>query len=358
MRFKIFLATSAFALSLFSPLLTKAEPCELHSPARLPVSTLSGAWSQDHFDFVDTASDAILRYGTDGEYRGEVSPGAASGPYPFSPSAAVPTDRGLLLQMAHGRLAQLNRSYQPTEMISLYGVADDQRHGVVKGLFSWDLAGESLVFCGDVKTGNNWTSGFLRAPLHNPRDFEFLDSPLPVLDPELVYCRIGYDYIATMGATAYILREVEGDATRIMSYGPDTTAGTPVGPSYRARPDLIDEGTSRSFRDAMRVVANSKMPAGLYAWQGRLYVLRRAPGDEGTTWSLDRIHPSTGELEGSTILPSTADHLVVVPGPNYWAFLEKGPVEGYEMQTVLGLRIVPSDSIRQISDMAADPLCP
>jgi hypothetical protein len=90
------------------------------------------------------------------------------------------------------------------------------------------------------------------------------------------------------------------------------------------------------------------MPTGLYGWEGFLYLLSRAPLQQGhgTRWTLTKIDPLSDRIIWSTGLPTQAHHLTVVPGTKRWAFIEKGPVVALGQQEIKRALFVPADRIR------------
>lgn len=71
-------------------------------------------------------------------------------------------------------------------------------------------------------------------------------------------------------------------------------------------------------KDIVQVMAGvewSKIPVGLYEWQGYLYMLTREPQGQGTSWRIFKIDPRREEIIGSTLLQTQANHLTVIPGP-------------------------------------------
>jgi hypothetical protein len=84
------------------------------------------------------------------------------------------------------------------------------------------------------------------------------------------------------------------------------------------------------------------VPAGLYAWQDSLFVLMRRPeGASGNRWFLARIDPRRGMVSGGVFLPTQAKHLTLVPGPRFWAILEKDAVLAAGHQEIPSMVLLP-----------------
>ena len=93
-------------------------------------------------------------------------------------------------------------------------------------------------------------------------------------------------------------------------------------PGFAEVPVIPRRGSNPQLECARRFEAAS-MAAGLYAEGDRLYLLTRRPAGDATAWSLHRIDATRDTLEATIPLPTTAPHLVVVPGPREWAFVEQ-----------------------------------
>jgi hypothetical protein len=99
----------------------------------------------------------------------------------------------------------------------------------------------------------------------------------------------------------------------------------------------------------MEQIEGSSLPVGLYAWNDRLYVLSRQPGQGGTEWSLSEIDPGS-ETMVTARLATSAPHLTVVPGPRQWAVLEKAAPIRLGNQPMLSLLLVPAEEISNLRD--------
>ncbi len=93
-------------------------------------------------------------------------------------------------------------------------------------------------------------------------------------------------------------------------------------PGFAEVPVIPRRGSNPQLECARRFEAAS-MAAGLYGQGDRLYLLTRRPAGGATAWSLHRIDATRDTLEATIALPTTAPHLVVVPGPREWAFVEQ-----------------------------------
>jgi len=85
------------------------------------------------------------------------------------------------------------------------------------------------------------------------------------------------------------------------------------------------------------------VPVGLYAWGEHLFVLMRRPmgGGNATRWSISKFEPQEGRLIGEVVLPTHAKHLTLIPGPQFWAILEKEVVHSAGKQEIPSMVLMP-----------------
>lgn len=358
-------------LLLSVPLLAapvEGEQCPLTRPQLLPTASQSGAWTGSVLNLVDTFNDSILRYTRHGQFLGEVRLDRVPGLAPFAPSAMIETSSGLLLQMQGGRFANLNQSFNPTRLRDAFQESSDAEESV-DGLFNWQVtANEDLVFCGDVRQGENHRSGFLRAPLDALEDFHFIEER-GVQDPHLIYCRLGYPLIATLSSgDSYFLftgrgsDDPQGSEVWLYRLPPrdehaqDVTAqriGEPLG----RWPTLPYFATSEDFAKIMNIVESNEMPVALFSWKDALFLLYRMPEERGETrWEIRQLDGKSGTVLGTARLPSKANHLTIVAG-FHLAVLEKGPVRGIEKQESLGIRFIPDAALDKVGSPEGGLLC-
>jgi hypothetical protein len=161
-----------------------------------------------------------------------------------------------------------------------------------------------------------------------------------------VFYQLGLPYIATLGSDGYLIsmeNPVGIYRSRKGVRGLEPLAAFPRG--FEESPELPTLTVKNEFVGLMAKVEQSKMPAGLYGWKDFLYVLTREPEGQSTRWMLFKVDPRRDEIVGSTLLPTRANHLTVIPGPKKWAFIEKGRVEGWVRQQINHLFFVPSSRL-------------
>jgi hypothetical protein len=109
------------------------------------------------------------------------------------------------------------------------------------------------------------------------------------------------------------------------------------------------------FPETMKAVELSTLPAGLWSWNGSLYLLSRTVNHGKREWYLSRIkvdpanEKDQGEVLWTVRVPGSPHHMTVIPGPGEWAFLEKGPVNSWLNQTTHHIRYVSSAQMRSTS---------
>lgn len=104
---------------------------------------------------------------------------------------------------------------------------------------------------------------------------------------------------------------------------------------FRYRPPLVRNPRWKGPRQATefyRIFEQSTMVAGIYADSQHLYLVGKGPSAANwdTEWWLIEIDPDSGSEVARSPLPTTAPNLTVVPGDEWWALIEKGPVLGLQ----------------------------
>lgn len=303
----------------------------------------SGGWSGKTLLLLDNRSKQVLRV----DRRGQESTPIVLGngvPLGIRPSA-----RGFLLHTPANDVVEMDRALKAVGQRNLQTKSLQQGRRI-STLWQWDAAGTDLIALSDLQSEGSsaYTTAFLRIPMDNPAQFRIL-TPLPP-DPDVNAFRLGHPLVAALDSTAYVLipegrigiyKNLPGsnDLQALTSF-PEGFDVAPLLPKYSVPPELPG---------VMQVVERAKMPTGLYAWQQALFVLTRQPGGDGhTIWELTKIDPANDGVVGTISLPVNANHLTVIPGPDYWAFVEKGPVRALLNQEILGLFFIPSSKFQGV----------
>ncbi len=316
---------------------------QLQSP---PSWVNSGAWSADGeaLLLVDALNSKITSYSPHGERLKSIASPSKVGSLAFPrPSVLHTAQRGYLLEDEDGHLIVLGNDQQPKTSIDLLAQAKNNL-GDVSSIFGWVPMDSSILAFGDIKRDNGWVSAFMRIPLANPDKFEILHA-MAIGDPARNFNLLGLPFVASIGNDqGYFL--VMAEVPYIMDAG---SAGQParrlaaLNQYAGKRPTLPEKKGVESAQRIYQKIESSSFPAGLYGSRGFLYVLlRKAVGVGRTEWSLVKINPKTDKVVWVRPIKSSASHLTVIPGPENWAFLEKGPVESLGKQAIDSLLLVPT----------------
>jgi hypothetical protein len=237
----------------------------------------------------------------------------------------------------------------------------------IRSVFAWALSGNEIVMFGDVENPDQVRrSAFLRVPLDRPEAFQILVE-IDGNHPDRNYYRLGLSMLAATGKRMHFLAM---DRNR-----PELGVATSFNKTAIRRLPLM--GLGKPFSSSGKIswragdlptqhfenIESSSGPVGLYAssTEDAVYVLNRTPAtrDQGTRWFLSRFDVSTGTVDRTATLPTSAHHLVVVPGARYWAFLEKGPVVELGVQEITHLLLIPTGWIEgTTSPLAGDEADP
>lgn len=277
----------------------------------------------------------------------------------FQPSA-IATDRKnqrTWIQLVGGRFLELredNALASTAKPTQLWGTQLEENARLV-AVLRWAIMGDRLVGYGNFRMSDaELKTGFYVTNLKNTSDAEVVVS-YPESHQALTWYRMGYPYVATVGNRGYVLN-VDGDLSigqirREKSsdrFSLEWFAGLPEAvPSSVTLPTFT---TPQDYIDLMEEVESMTIPAGLYGWNGRLYLLWRTKKADSQEWWLSEIDAESGVYLGQVKLPSTAEHVVVVPGPRYWALVDKGRIKGFGMQAVEGVTLIPSSMIENLSN--------
>lgn len=292
----------------------------------------------------------------------------------FNPVSLMRSDTGWLVRLKQGRIADLGTGHiRELDGILVRPARPEEGRalGSVGRVHLVTTAGPDIVFFADVRfpgptsdrEDDVWRCGFLRVPIRKPpteggpETVDFLGGLSWDYQSRVRRMnRLAQPYIAALGATAYIL--VMDEEPKIFRSSPSAD-----GPSWEelelsseqtgltTPPDLaFGDQLYETLSMVMRRVETSTMAAGLYGWQGHLYLLSREPRGGRTAWWLRRIDPTKSQVWGPVAVDTAAPHLVVVPGEKQWALVEKGPYVSYLDQHIPSVLYVDSGLIRKLAN--------
>ena len=325
-----------------------------------PGWSVSGVWSTsgDSLLLVDAKTSQVLEYRRTGELVRRLTV-PMEGTTVFSrPSWIRRWPGGYIVEQEDAGFVTVNPTFEARQGFDLMEATRGTDLGSV-AVFQWaTLSSEELVALGDVqeKTGQ-WKSGLLRVRLGHPPRVEMVTELRG--DPEdLDVYLVGLQYLTSLGGRGYFV-EMSETPPVLVEIRPEPDGGTAVrrvpifsettrGGLPLFRPYLSELGAVNEMPGVFAELERSFMVSGLYAWEGRLYLLIRRPrqGVAGSTWSLATLDPESGIARGRIDLPTTAAHVTLIPGPESWAVLEKGPVRGFGQQDIPSLLLLPSSHFR------------
>jgi hypothetical protein len=360
----LLLVGTAAAAGAFQPApampASNAAVCHLETAVGLPSWITTGVWT-DKLLVVDVIERKLVEISQQGvadkvrsaigEYLADSSitrirPGVAD-----SRGQAQP-----LVEFAGGKLLNLDRSLAPGRKAEALATNLQSGDRKLINLIDWVLSGDGKDVIGyaDLEGPQEgryrWMNAFVRFSLDKPDSFRIIhERPFP--DGARMAMHLTYPLMASIGSNAYVAL-VDGPM-RLWRFGPDDKELQPLSlrafPAHlrgRIAPMLPSMMVWDDFPGIMETVAQSEMPAGLFAWDNALFLLSRRLEKNERQWFLSKIDPVKEELLWTVRVPGSADHLTVIPGPVEWAFLEKGPVAAHLNQTTHHIRFVSSTQMR------------
>lgn len=345
---RVFLPSGTAFASLLPPTrLLGPNECYRVALSKSLLWATSGAWAENGALFVvDALLGKVLVISADGEVATGLANESASTPgsvgsKPRRPSMIRTIDGEYLLkdemsaQILHIDSFFNSSSSSPVNPRVVAEDAGGQRKGKLQRIYDWSPLGDGYLAFGDLeKPKGEWYSAFL---YFDSSGRQQIFKKFAVDDQVCNHYLRDMPYIATLGDVGYILflderpkigevRVGIGDVQELKSFPKD----------FQNRPRLESRlewtTTGQGPKQATyfyEILEHSTMAAGLYAWKGYLYLLAKKAAENGETpWWLIKLDPHREAKEISRVrLPTKASHLTVVPG-DFWALIEKGPVQG------------------------------
>lgn len=177
-----------------------------------------------------------------------------------------------------------------------------------------------------IGAGRNSWFGYARLQLGG----DFLPRKLTSLPAETSADGRRYTFggplVAAGGRAVYVLRFEPQPRLQQLLPAPRDLSAFPSGFDPPLVPAMSGPG-DMAAADAL--IRQSRMIAGLFGHGDFLYLLTREPGSGAETrWLLHQIDPARDKILRQMQLPTAANGLVVAPGENLWAFIEKGAIAG------------------------------
>jgi tetratricopeptide (TPR) repeat protein len=318
---------------------------------QLPYWATSGLWlSEKEFLVLDSLRRQLLTFGIDGRLRRMTHRIGDQRDWPFRLRLLGPTS--ILLETAGGMLEEWNLSrdirYVRTTLRGRSGPS-----GTLRTVFDWTPAGTGeVVALGEVeRRDGSWFVGLVRFSRTSRSGFKVLWTTSAADTTRSLY-GLGNPYLVSLGRRIYFL-----DLQRpLLLYEVGHRALTPrmsINAGMQLSPPRLLALESMSAAPAQfQTIERWRMPSGLYASDGHLFVLVRTPAADGKTeWQLWQIDPTRQVIGARLDIPSSAHQLTLIPGKPNWAVLEKEAVIAAGIQRARSLLIVPNADLMDCRDI-------
>jgi hypothetical protein len=306
-----------------------------------PAWTYSGVWSNNSLLLVDVMRSSIMIYNYEGVFQRHLP--AISGGHSFSePSTLKAAGGRYWLEDEDGKFLSLDARLKflgPPLDLKMKAIGPQ---GSIRAVLQWIPSEDHLLVFGDLYKDNEVASAFLWVPIENPGRFEILGT-IDIEDPARTFYTVGLPLLAVVNGEPWYL--VMDEVTYLAGPGRRFKFTIPgkVGREDLRRTELTKDRSLYATQTVFRQLEEARLLPGIYGWHGALFLLARSPMERGrSTWSMMKLDPRSGSIRWHRLIDSTANHLIVVPGEQYWAFIEKGPVHSPGVQPVNSFLRVPA----------------
>jgi len=342
---------------------TFGEEFATFSMANGPSWVYSGIWDKDEKSIllVDTSTKSIFHISIAGKLVRQVITSRLGAEGRFEPALLQVGSSGYVVEDGEGHLMWLDENYAVQNQIFLANTQDKDGN-LAGGIWTWvDLGGEIIAFGDKGKNPNStegWSTAILRFKLGSPTGFETVHD-LDLKSKTGLFSRLGFPILASAGGKAYILLVEGAPGIYEIGSGIRRLRAFPLG--YEEFPDL-GEFNRKTAPLMYKKIEQSKSVAGIYGRGDFLYILTRRPDafGEGIIWFLSKVDPVKEEVVSTVPLPTSSANLILIPGKNYWALVEKGRVESLGNQKIDSFKLIPTgvieSSLQSVGDIKAGPL--
>jgi hypothetical protein len=212
--------------------------------------------------------------------------------------------------------------------------------GVVDVIRGWAPLGSDIIAYGDLVRGSgkaeSWKAATMRLSPNSSEDPDVIREDSIEGNMTRQHSRLGsYPIMAVVGNKAYMLRCSEGATGKnirqeLFEISPSYRMVSPLPEGIDSFP-VLDEAMNGHLTDIFAALERSESVVGLYGWKDSLYLLARRPdisSTANTIWTLLKINPRNGTVLHKVVLPTTKTQVLLIPGPRWWAIVEKAPVTG------------------------------
>ncbi len=324
-----------------------ALPCHRVALEQSPSFSYSAAWSVDGRLFVAGPLEGkVFVYDDTGRYM-EFIANPGLGPYEFTRPHVVQSfsNGDLVIHESGNHSIWLNNEFQGTRSVRLSAEQFPRLEHVSAVGRIWN--GTHLVSRAYLKLDGEDKTGFARFSLGESPEFldlavAFSEDPM---DVEARYQRMAGPSTAISDGKIYGL--VFGNPSQLYRLSP-TVQALEVFPAGYEKLTPLPNTPGNALGTALRLkfVQRQSIPVALYGHGAYLYLLTRDPlrTEDGykTTWRLHQIDPEADELVRSLTLPTQTEHLLLAPGSQQWALIEKGPVNEVAQHEIKSMVLVPT----------------
>jgi hypothetical protein len=347
------LLSSAAAVSAGSPPVGEPLLRFTASPGLLGDATFSPAG--DSLFLVDSKTSAIHICDLQGRCTRTVKrPGL--GELDFNqPGTLVPWSGGFLLDSANLRLLWLDPALSPRQGWILpnrsappdaKAVASD-RGGTLQEVTVWQavpIGDQAAIVTGDYLDAKGWRHGVARLQGGDPLRLTVL-SERRVDDPHYLYEIHQRPNLVTLGDAVYELRF--GEVPSVERILPAAEHMALPKPFDAPLPPLTGMGGRNGYLRLFAKLRTVPLPAAIQGWRNGLYLLTWTPQGGALQWDLWRWGAPGWRGPLRIAAPPQARDVLMVPGPNRWAFIFKPSPSTPETQGTLGFRTLESAEIER-----------
>lgn len=351
------LASSTLANPVATASLADTAPgCERHEFSKAPGYTIGAAWNQDGTKlFVPNPLDGrILVFTATGQHvRDWLRPG--EGPGEFNrPYLVQQSSDGFTIQDGLYRLHWFDQLLRPLRTVDLRTLQVTGVHRLSINAFV--LQNSTLIGFGTVQQ-ESWHRGVFRVQLTPQAQWLGIEpevAPSSIADE---YTRLTGPLLARAGENAYFLQQ--GIPAALVQVHPDPLRLRAFPAGFESLQDLPPERGPQGSVIRLRFLESQRLAVAVFGRGDFLYLLTRQPSDApdgGTRWLLHQVDPKADVIVKTRVLPTTAAHLVVAPGPR-WALLEKGRMDAQGRQELKTMVLLPANWIEdpEVSILDAPP---
>ncbi len=307
-----------------------------------PTWSNSAAWAPDGTSLIiaDTRRKVLMQFSLDGRLLQTIV--AIGGEL----NLVQGTGSGYLVEATDAGFVWLDARFSALRTLDLKAEALGMATKVTS-VFGWTLNGDSLITFGDLErkevpeAHEKARGNLLKVSSHSPPIAESI--PLQIGPKTRRFFLIAYPLLASADGKSYVL--LLEDTAKVIELGDALRELHSFPSEYRDVPSLPTRPESAA--EIFGAVERATTAISLVGWRNMLYVITRKPqgGGGGTQWIAWPIQPREDRLLNGKILPTRAAHILIVPGSENWAIIEKGSVSADGTQDIPSILIVKPEAM-------------